>query len=117
MVQPKPVIKDDPMYRLLREGKTAEFNQRRSDGEACDLRGADFRSVDLTGLDAAGLDLTDCYFRMSNLRGVDFSSACLQGASIHGAQISGVYFPAELSADEINLSLEHGTRMRYTKSA
>jgi uncharacterized protein YjbI with pentapeptide repeats len=112
MVQAKPVIKDDPMYRLLREGKTAEFNQRHSKGETCDLRGADFRSVDLTGL-----DLSDCYFRMSNLRGVDFSSACLQGASIHGAQISGVYFPAELSADEIKLSLEHGTRMRYTKSA
>ena len=116
MVQAKPAIKDDPMYRLLREGKTEEFNQRRAEGEACDLRGADFRSVDLTGLNAEGLDLSDCYFRMSNLRGVDFSKACLQGASIHGAQISGVYFPVELRADEINLSLEHGTRMRYVKT-
>ena len=53
---------------------------------------------------------------MSNLRGVDFSEARLEGASIHGAQISGVYFPAELSAAEINLSLEHGTRMRYQKT-
>ena len=52
---------------------------------------------------------------MSNLRGIDFSEARLEGASIHGAQISGVYFPAQLRADEISLSLEHGTRMRYTK--
>ena len=115
MVQPKPAIKDDPLYRLLREGKIDEFNQRRAKGESCDLRGADFRGVDLTGIDAAGLDFGDCYFRMSNLRGIDFSEARLEGASIHGAQISGVYFPAQLRADEISLSLEHGTRMRYTK--
>jgi hypothetical protein len=29
------------------------------------------------------------------------------------AKVSGVYFPAELSADEIRLSLDHGTRLRY----
>ncbi|TNF36973.1 MAG: pentapeptide repeat-containing protein [Gammaproteobacteria bacterium] len=115
MVQQPPLIKDDAMYRLLREGKIAEFNQRRTKGESCDLRGADFRSVDLKGIDAEGLDFSNCYFRMSNLRGIDFSKANLEGASIHGAQISGVFFPPELTPDEIELSLEHGTRMRYRK--
>jgi uncharacterized protein YjbI with pentapeptide repeats len=115
MVQQAPAIKDDPMYRLLREGKTKEFNERKAGGESCDLSGADFRGVDLTGIDADGLDFSNCYFRMSNLRGVDFSTANLQGASIHGAQISGVYFPAALAPEEITLSLEHGTRMRYRK--
>jgi len=108
-----PQIKDNELYRLLREGKIDEFNSRREKGESCDLTSADFRSVDLTGLNADGLDLTNSYFRMSNLRGIDFSNTRIDGASIHGAQISGVLFPAALDATEILLSLEHGTRMRY----
>lgn len=108
-----PAIKDDELYRLLREGKINEFNERRAAGESCDLTSADFRSVDLCGLNADGLDLSNCYFRMSNLRGIDFSNSKLNGASIHGAQISGVFFPDEIEAAEIALSLEHGTRMRY----
>ena len=107
-----PQIKDDELYRLLREGKIKDFNQRRANGESCDLTFADFRGVDLTGLNADGLDFSNSYFRMSNLRGLDLSSSKLDGASIHGAQISGVYFPPELDATEILLSLEHGTRMR-----
>jgi uncharacterized protein YjbI with pentapeptide repeats len=60
-----------------------------------------------------GLDFSDCYFRQSDLRSVDFRKARLEGASINGAKISGAYFPAELTATEIELSLLHGTRMRY----
>jgi len=108
-----PQIKDDELYRLLRDGKIDEFNTRRSNGEDCDLTGADFRGVDLTGIDADGLNLSNSYFRMCNLRGVDFTNTRLEGASIHGAQISGVFFPTALDANEILLSLEHGTRMRY----
>ena len=115
MVQQAPVIKDNDMYRLLREGKVDEFNSRKANGETCDLSGADFRSVDLTGIDADGLDFSNSYFRMANLRGIDFTRANLEGASIHGAQISGVYFPKEITCAEIELSLEHGTRMRYKK--
>ena len=115
MASNTPIIKDDPMYRLLREGHVKDFNQRKAEGESCNLTGADFRSVSLVGLDANGLNLSDCYFRMSNLRGVDFRKANLEGASIQGAQISGAFFPNELDAYEIELSLEHGTRMRYRK--
>lgn len=57
--------------------------------------------------------MTDCYFRQADLRGIDFRKANLEGASINAAKISGAYFPAELSASEIELSLLHGTRMRY----
>ena len=113
MSETTPKIKDDELYRLLREGKIDEFNSRKASGESCDLKSADFRSVDLTGVDANGLDLSHCYFRMSNLRGIDFSNTRLEGASIHGAQISGVFFPSALEPDEILLSLEHGTCMRY----
>ena len=113
MSNESPQIKDDPMYRLLREGATEEFNTRRAAGENCELTGCDFRTLDLRKLNAKGLDLRDCYFRQTDLRGVDLSEANLEGASINAAKISGAYFPKQLSADELNLSLTHGTRMRY----
>ena len=109
-----PLIKqNEPLYMLLREGKVEEFNRRKAAGERCDLRDCDFRGLDLRGWDAASLDLANGYFRQADLRGVDLSSANLQGASLHSTKISGAYFPAALSADEISLSFEHGTRMRY----
>ena len=106
-------ISKDPMYVLLREGCIKEFNVKKASGDTCDLRGCDLRGLDLRGLDADGLDLSDCYFRQSDLRGVDLSTATLDGASINACKISGVLFPPELSASEIELSLLHGTRMRY----
>ncbi len=111
-----PEISDDPMYRLLREGAVEEFNTRRASGETSDLRGCDFRTLDLRKLDAKDLDLRDGYFRQTDLRGVDLTEANLEGASINAAKISGAYFPPELSAEELMLSLTHGTRMRYRKS-
>ena len=66
-------------------------------------------------MDADGLDLRDCYFRQSDLRGIDFSKAQMEGASINACKISGVLFPSELAPSEIELSLLHGTRMRYAK--
>ena len=108
-------ISNDPMYQLLRDGAIREFNNKKAAGQSCDLRCCDFRGLDLRGLDAVGLDFSDSYFRQTDLRGVDFRGANLEGASINNAQVSGAYFPAQLSADEIQLSLQHGTRMRYRK--
>jgi len=108
-----PEIKDDPMYRLLREGHIDEFNARRAAGESCNLVACDLRTIDLRKLDAKGLDLRNAYLRQADLRGIDLSEANLEGASINAAKISGAYFPKALSAEEITLSLTHGTRMRY----
>jgi uncharacterized protein YjbI with pentapeptide repeats len=109
-----PQISDDPLYRLLREGKVSEFNQRIAAGETANLTSCDFRHINLTGLITDELDFSNSYFRQADLRGVDFSNCnSLEGASIHGAKISGAYFPREIRAEEILLSLEHGTRMRY----
>ena len=110
---PTPEIKDDPMYLLLRNGKIEEFNALKVHGHRCDLTAADLRGLDLRGIDAGGLDFSDSYFRQCDLRGVDFSQTKLEGASITGARISGALFPRELPAEEITLSLHHGTRMRY----
>lgn len=111
----KPQIKDDALFQLLKKGKIKEFNKRKAAGETADLVHADFRGCDLRDLDTDGLDLSCSYFHQSDLRGLDLRNTKLEGASINGARISGVYFPAELSADEILLSLQHGTRMRYQK--
>ncbi len=108
-------MSNDPMYLLLREGCIKEFNAKKAAGDKCDLRACDLRGLDLRGLDATGLDLGDCYLRQSDLRGVDLSQTNLDGASINACKISGVLFPYELSAAEIELSLLHGTRMRYTQ--
>ncbi len=110
-----PIISQDPLYQLLRDDKVQEFNARRAKGESCNLEGVDLRGLDLRELDACGLNLENAYLRQADLRGVDFRQTRLEGASIKGAKISGVYFPAELSAEEINLSLLHGTRLRYRK--
>ena len=106
-------IPNDAMYRLLREGCITEFNAKKASGEKVDLRGCDLRGLDLRGLDADGLDFSDCDFRQTDLRSVDFRNARLEGASINAAKISGAYFPVELRACEIELSLLHGSRMRY----
>ena len=108
-----PEIKEDKLYKLLRHGSIDKFNTLRQQGEECDLRYADLRSVDLRQINAKGLDMSNCYLRQADLRGVDFSETRLEGVSISGAKISGALFPSELSAEEINLSLQHGTRMRY----
>lgn len=110
---PAPAIKHDNMYQLLREEKIEEFNKRRADGEPTDLTNCDFRGLDLKGIKVEGIDFTGSYFRQTDLRGINFSKANLRECSLNGAKISGAYFPMELTADEIDLSVAHGTRMRY----
>jgi uncharacterized protein YjbI with pentapeptide repeats len=103
------------MYQLLRDGNIKEFNTLKAAGDKADLTGCDFRNVDLRGIDAQGLNFSDCYFRQADLRGVDFRNCRLDGASINAAKVSGAFFPADLSAEEITLSLLHGTRLRPTR--
>lgn len=111
----KPRKSADPLYLLLREGNSAEFNRRCKAGETCDLRGCDFRGIDLRGINPANLDFSDCYFRQADLRGMDLRGCNLQGASLHAAHVSGVYFPSELAAAEIDMSVRLGTRLRYSR--
>lgn len=113
LARPTLRLPNDPMYLLLREGCITEFNAKKAAGDKANLIGCDLRGLDLRGLDADGLDLSGSYFRQSDLRGVDFRKARLEGASLNAAKISGAYFPDELTASEIELSLLHGTRMRY----
>ncbi|WP_165857484.1 pentapeptide repeat-containing protein [Marinobacter sp. JSM 1782161] len=105
---------DHPLYQTLRDEDVPAFNDARGRVDALpSFAHGDFRGLDLRGLDARDLDLSNAYFRGADLRGIDFSDSQLEGASIAGAQISGCLFPRALHADEIVMSLNHGTRMRY----
>ncbi|KTC63709.1 hypothetical protein AO262_21305 [Pseudomonas fluorescens ABAC62] len=93
MSQPK--LLDTPLYSLLHKDDIRGFNLERPKDGAIDMRGGDFRGLDLRELN---MDLRAC---------------SLEGASLAHAQISGTYFPPELTADEILMSVNFGTRLRY----
>ena len=111
----KPTISDDPLYQLLRNEQIREFNEQRDVLDTGRLRSGDYRGRDLRNMNATGLDFSDSYFRNSDLRGIDFRDTNLEGASLIDAKVSGTYFPDALSAEEIRLSLETGTRLRYRR--
>lgn len=103
------------MYTHLKNEDVAAFNQGRKNGEPIDLKNAKFRAFDLRGAELSGLDLSGSYFKNTDLRGADLRGCNLDGCSLLNAKISGVYFPPELSAEEIKLSLTQGTRLRMKR--
>jgi uncharacterized protein YjbI with pentapeptide repeats len=111
----KPVIKQDPLYQLLRTEDIKGFNEQRDHLDTSELKNGDYRGRDLRNMNAAGLDFSDSYFRNADLSGIDFRNTHLEGASLLDAKLSGTYFPAALSAEEIRLSLDTGTRLRYSR--
>lgn len=111
MSHPKQL--DSALYALLHKDDITGFNRERPKDSPVDMRGGDFRGLDLRELNAQGIDFTDAYFRSSDLRGLDLRGSFLEGASLAHAQISGAYFPPELTADEILMSVNFGTRLRY----
>jgi uncharacterized protein YjbI with pentapeptide repeats len=111
----KPVIKQDPLYQFLRNEDIDGFNAQRDQLDTSELKNGDYRGRDLRHMNADGLDFSSAYFRNSDLSGIDFRNTNLEGASLLDCKLSGVYFPSELSPDEIRLSLDTGTRLRYRK--
>lgn len=112
-MSPKPHLLDNALYKMLRDEDIDGFNRARASGESADLRSGDFRGLDLREMNAHGLDMSNAYFRGADLRGIDFSHTRLEGASIAQANISGCLFPKEISASELMMSLNQGTRLRY----
>ena len=107
-----PKLLESALYALLHKDDIRGFNQQRPAGYI-DMRGGDFRGLDLRELQVEDVDFTDGYFRSADLRGLDLRTSCIEGASLAHAQISGAYFPVELTADEILMSVNFGTRLRY----
>jgi uncharacterized protein YjbI with pentapeptide repeats len=96
---------------LFEENRDA-FNKLVSEGKTPLLRNENLASLDLTGFDLRNADLAGAYLSGANLSGLDLSGAKLHGASLKQAKISGCLFPANISAAEIRLSVDLGTRLR-----
>ncbi len=109
----QPHLLDSPLFRLLHNDDIVGFNAQKPQEGEIDLREGDFRGLDLRKLDTRGINFSNAYFRGADLRGLDLRHAKLEGASLAHAQISGTYFPAQLSAAEILMSMQFGTRLRY----
>ena len=109
----KPAIKPDPLYQMLRHEDVDAFNASRDSMDTSHLKSGDYRGRDLRKLKDAGLEFSNAFFRNADLSGIDFRETNLRGASLMDAKVSGVYFPTELSPEEIRLSLNTGTRLRY----
>jgi uncharacterized protein YjbI with pentapeptide repeats len=105
-------FRESPLVVALRDGSSASSAAAAGPGQALDLSGANLRGVDLRFVNLRKADLRGAYCHSADLRGVDLSEAHIDGASFHMARVSGAYFPHNVSADEVRLSLEIGTRVR-----
>ena len=111
-----PKFLDDDAFKLLRSGDLEGFHSAIAQREIVDFSHTDFRGIDLRGADLRKVILRGCYLRDTDLRGQNLRHHDLDGCSFFHAKISGVWFPENLSAEEIRLTLEYGTRLR-TKRA
>jgi uncharacterized protein YjbI with pentapeptide repeats len=112
----KPNFLDDPAFKCLRVADLDGYHRAIEGRKTVDFSGADLRGVDFRGADVSRLVLRDAYLRDADLRGCDLRGVDLAGVSIHSAKISGTYFPYEIDAAEIQLSLKQGTRIRMRKN-
>ncbi|MHB8969129.1 MAG: pentapeptide repeat-containing protein [Pirellulaceae bacterium] len=109
----KPQFLDDEAFRHLRAADFESYDRATERRQAVDFTGADLRGVDFRSVDSLNkIILRDAYLRDVDFRGCDLRQVDLTGASIHNAKIAGVYFADNLTPLEIQLSIQHGTRLR-----
>jgi len=109
-------MRKNKFHIFAREEESEKFNDELKNlSGPVDLEGCDLSNLDLRKFNLKNANLKNAYLKMADLRGVDLSQAQMEGASINRAHISGVYFPRNISAMEIHLSVEYGARMRCAK--
>ena len=112
-----PRFLKDPAFKLLRVGEVAAFHKNVEERDVVDFSGADLRGTDFRKVDLDKIILRDAYLRDADFRGCDLRHLDLEGASLHDARIAGTYFPDNVTASEIRMTLRHGTRIRTTQTA
>ena len=109
----KPRFLDVGIFQALRAGDLEAFSQRvATHGRPVDFSNADFRGTDFRGVDITNVILRGAYLKDADLRGLDLRGVDLEGCSLHKANVGGTYFPDNISAAEICMSIDHGTRIR-----
>ena len=112
-------VSDDDIKRqkklplFYEEGGREKFNELVAQGKIPHLQNQNLENLDLRGYNLSNMDLSGSYMRGVNLSGLDLRGAHFSGTSLKDAKVSGCYFPHDLPADEIRLSLEYGTRVRH----
>ena len=109
---PEPSFPNDPAFKCLRAGDLDGYHRAIEGREVVDLSGTYLRATDFRGADLGKVVLRDAYLREADLRGCDLRHLDLEGASLYHAKISGAYLPENLAPEEIQLSVQHGTRLR-----
>jgi len=107
-----PIHLSDPAFKALRLSDLETFRRLTADHKQIDFSNTDLRGTDLRKVDLTRIVLTGAYLKECDLRGQDMRHMNLSGVSIHGAKIGGVYFPGDIDASEIAMSVSMGTRMR-----
>ena len=95
------------------EGGREKFNELVEQGKIPHLQNQNLENLDLRGYHLSNMDLSGSYMRGANLSGLDLREANFSGVSLKDAKVSGCFFPKDLPADEIRLSLAFGTRIRH----
>ena len=103
---------DNPAYVSLRERQKEKFKDILSESVQVDFSHCYLRGFDMSEMSLNKVLLKGAYLHSADLRGVDLSLHNLEGCSLHKAKISGTLFPQNISAEEIRLSIEYGTRLR-----
>src|SRR5690349_7963155 len=98
-------FKEGTLVLLLRDGRFEEFNHAAGQEDHLDLAGANLRGADLRQARLRNADLRNAYCHTTDFRGVDLSQANIEGASFHRARISGAWFPSNVSAEELKMSV------------
>ncbi|MDR2727353.1 MAG: pentapeptide repeat-containing protein [Deltaproteobacteria bacterium] len=89
------------------------FNEQVAQGKILHMRNQNLADLDLRGYNLSNMDLSGSYMSGANLSGLDLRGADFSGVSLKNAKVSGCYFPKDLAAEELRLSLEFGTRIRH----
>ncbi len=108
----RPKIIDDPAYHLLREDNFDGFNKQIEGRSEVDFSNTDLRGIDLRSADLSKVKLRGAYLRDADLRGQNLRHMDLEGCSLLNARVGGTFFPDNLTAQELLLSLQFGTRLR-----
>lgn len=108
----KPIFRDDAAFKCLRMGQIDGYHRAIEGRQVVDFSESDLRAVDFRGADLGKLIIRNAYLREADLRGCDLRHLDLQGVSLYHAKISGTFFPENVAPEEIQLSVQHGTRLR-----
>ena len=109
----KPRFPDNEIFQALRGGDLETFSRLViAHGRPVDFSNADFRGTDFRGAELTNVIIRGAYLKDADLRGIDLRQVDLEGCSLHKANVGGTYFPDNISAAEICMSIEYGTRIR-----